>query len=416
MDNGQQGSLGVPASGTVRQPAVAGGSLLPDPVGPEIPKPGTPATPAAASPTPVSPVADAPKQVQEASGAPTPGASPTPVQQTVEVEQSTGSAVITDHVVQAQQQAAQSEDLLKEVKEREAKKAEKKPSLMEKFKNLDKKVKRRLIIGGSLGVVAFIGIILMVVLMANRIDYSTAYKTAKELKTEVQAMKSDYDCDKVVDYVESTYTTMRTYNDYVEGCKDLGETAGELTTALGKTDGVVKDEVINRYYNTFVTAFNEATSGGEKLNATLQDYAVWHNWTLSAYELDSWDQTDADLSSAAKILTSSSNELFATYGEGWLPLKQAVAKAYREYYASNILADNRTELYNAMVEAQKAFTNWDAENKPNIKEELPLERPDMANMVSKFEEMYNMIKDSYQKHYNSGSGDCTETLSAVVCE
>ena len=69
-----------------------------------------------------------------------------------------------------------------------------------------------------------------------------------------------------------------------------------------------------------------------------------------------------------------------------------------------------------MTEAQKEFSDWNSKNKPSIKDELVLERKDMAKMNTKFDEFYNYLATTYAKHYVSGSGDCRETLGEVVCE
>lgn len=330
------------------------------------------------------------------------------------VEPTTGSSVVVDRPAAESDGAG---ELMRKAAEYEQKKQKRKSKLRQKFDNLPPN-KKKIILIGTISGAAVLVIVLSVVInvLANRVNYQESYKVAKELKIEVQAMKSSDACDRVVSYVESTYTTMRAYNEYVENCRTVGADAKELVEELGKTEGVMKDEAVKSRYDQFVEAFNTATAGSESLDELLSAYAVWHNWILTSYELDSWDQTDADLQSAAKILTNSDVELFMKYGEGWLPLKQAAAKAYREYYASSILAENKAALYDMMVQAQKDFSDWNSENKPSIKDELVLERKDMAKMNTKFDEFYKYLATTYAKHYVKGSGDCKETLGEVVCE
>ncbi len=339
-----------------------------------------------------------------------------PVQPPVQavVEPTTGSSVVVDRPVAESDGAG---ELMRKAAEYEQKKQKRKSKLRQKFDNLPLN-KKKIILIGTISGAAVLVIVLSVVIsmLANRVNYQESYKVAKELKSEIQAMKSSDACDRVVSYVESTYTTMRAYNEYVESCRTVGADAKELVEELGKTEGVMKDEAVKSRYDQFVEAFNTATAGSESLDELLSAYAVWHNWILTSYELDSWDQTDADLQSAAKILTNSDIELFMKYGEGWLPLKQAAAKAYREYYASSILAENKAALYDMMVQAQKDFSDWNSENKPSIKDELVLERKDMAKMNTKFDEFYKYLATTYAKHYAKGSGDCKETLGEVVCE
>lgn len=335
-------------------------------------------------------------------------------QPTAVVEPATGSSVVTERP-QAESDGAG--ELMRKAAEYEKKKQKKKSAIRQKFDAMPPNKKRMILIFAVSGA-AIVVIVLSVIIsmLANRVNYQESYKVAKELKAEIQKMKSSDACDRVVSYAESTYTTMRAYNEYVENCKKVGADAAELVDKLGKTEGVMKDEAVNSRYGQFVEAFNTATADSESLEELLSAYAVWHNWILTSYELDSWDQPDADLESAAKILVDSGVDLFAKYGEGWLPLKQAAAKAYREYYASSILAENRTELYDAMVKTQKAFSDWNSENKPSVKDELMLERKDMAKMNTKFDEFYKYLATTYAKHYVKGSGDCKETLGEVVCE
>lgn len=267
--------------------------------------------------------------------------------------------------------------------------------------------------------VAILGGVITWLVMATGnlgIDYSSAYKTAKEVRVKMQEMRSDYGCQKVLDYVDSQYVTLATFTEYVEGCRTVGDDSQTVVEDLGATDGVRRNEEILHAFELFDAAYLAAISGGEELKQTLDLYTTWHKWVVTSAALENWDQTDADLAAAAKILTESGNDALKAYGEGWLTRKQAAAKAYREYYAASYTDEHKDDLRKSMQEKQKEFTDFNASAKPNIKEVQPLETADTAKLYARFEELYNLIKNNYEEHYNRGSGDCKELLNEVVCD
>lgn len=327
------------------------------------------------------------------------------------VEPTTGSSVIVDPPKVESDQAG---ELLRKAAERE----KHRPGWMNKFSALPKKQRRNIIMSSIFSTaLIIIAIIAASIITAVNINYADTYRVAKELRVKIQAMRSDYDCQKVLDYVDSPYTTMAAFAEYVEGCRTVGDDSKTLVETLGLTDAVKKDENLTVRYDSFNDAYQAAISGGEELNKTLDLYTIWHQWVIASAGLENWDQTDTDLDAAAKILIDSGDDILKSYGEGWLNRKKAVAKAYRDYYFSSMEnLDRRAALQKDMETKQKEFTDYEAEYRPNIKELDVLETADTAKLYARFEDMYEYIRKSYQEHYERGSNDCRELLTEVVCD
>ena len=127
--------------------------------------------------------------------------------------------------------------------------------------------------------------------------------------------------------------------------------------------------------------------------------------------------TDAEFTTAANYLINSGNDALKTYGEGWLEWRLALATAYRaydnaswsDYSAYRVLRD---AYYNKDAE----FDDWLAENKPDINEVAPLNFSDTYDMYEEFSDLYDLITETYELNYNTGSGDCTEIFGEVYCD
>ena len=327
------------------------------------------------------------------------------------VEPSTGSSVIVDP---PKAEADNAGELFRKAAERERRR----PKWMNKFSALPKKQRRNIILSSLFSVsLIIVAIIAASIITAVNINYAESYRVAKELRVKIRSMRSDYDCQKVLDYVDSPYTTLASFNEYAEGCRTVGDDSKSLVETLGLTDGVKKDETLARLYDGFNEVYLSAISGDEELKKTLDLYTIWHQWVIASAAVEGWDQTDTDLDSAAKILIDSGDDILKSYGEGWLSRKKAVAAAYREYYFSSMSdLDRRAALQQDMEAKQRDFTEYEAQSRPNIKELDVLETADTAKLYARFEDMYEYIRKAYQEHYERGTNDCKELITEIVCD
>ncbi|MBP5675076.1 hypothetical protein J6W91_01960 [Candidatus Saccharibacteria bacterium] len=303
----------------------------------------------------------------------------------------------------------------------------KKPSLRERMKHSRKKMSKKkkiLLITIPSASVLLIGgfIVYAMVTGMFKVDYSGTYMAAKELRNEIQKLRTDTNCDKVIEYVNMQYTAMETYSNYVEGCKTASEGVSDATVRkVGDTNGVNKDEEVRRRYETLKTALAAAKEGNADVNSLLEIYKTWHEWILAEAEGNNkhqeWDWTDADLKKASDILKNSDIEEFKSYGEKWYKLKKAAAEATNAYFHHALnTADDLQMLSQTMSQKQDEFTKWKKENEPDVTELYPLELVDTAKLYAKFEEFYNYIRETYQANYNKQAGGCKEYVTSVVCE
>lgn len=301
------------------------------------------------------------------------------------------------------------------------------PSFRERMKHARKKMSKKqkilAIAIPSASVVLIGGFILYASITGMfKTDYSGTYLAARELRNEIQKLRTDTNCDKVIEYVDMQYTAMETYSNYIEGCKTASEGVSDaIVQKVGDTNGVGKDEEVRRRYETLKTALKAAKEGNSEVNNLLEIYKTWHEWILAEADGNNkhqdWDWTDADLKKASDILTSSDVEEFKKYGEEWYRLKKAAAEATNAYFHHALdTASDLPTLQRAMSEKQDAFTKWKKENEPEVTELYPLELVDTAKLYAKFEEFYNYIRETYQNNYNKQVGGCKEFVTSVVCE
>lgn len=264
-----------------------------------------------------------------------------------------------------------------------------------------------------------VGIALAIILpMVLRVDYSTAYNTAKELQPKIYDIYQSYDCEYVVDYVDSSYTSTKTYDGYVEGCKEVynPETDG-LVNQLENTDGVKRNDEIKIQFGKFKNEYMALSAGNaEELSYKLGLWQARHNFVVAADDL-SYSSSDAEFTTTANYLINSGNDTLKTYGEGWLEWKLAIAAAYRAY-------DNASwsdySAYRALRDTynnkKTEFEDWLATNKPDISTVAPLSFNDTSKMYSEFNKLYDLISGTYALNYNAGSGDCDELFGEIYCE
>ena len=263
----------------------------------------------------------------------------------------------------------------------------------------------------GLVVLGIVAAILIPILL--RVDYSSAYQTAKDLQSNIYEIYQSYNCEYVVDYVDSTYTSIKDYNAYVEGCKEVYDsTTDELIAKLENTDGVKRNNEIKTQFDKFKAEYTAASAGdADELATKLSLWQAWHSFKVTVSDFDYSSTTDAEFTTAANYLINSGNDTLKTYAEGWLTWSIDTAAAYRTYRSSWSSADRE-----AYSNKRSEFQDWVAANKPDINSVAPLNFNDTSKMYSEFNKLYNFIAETYATNYNSGSGDCTEFLGEVYCE
>ncbi|MDO4611684.1 MAG: hypothetical protein Q4B34_02390 [Candidatus Saccharibacteria bacterium] len=282
---------------------------------------------------------------------------------------------------------------------------------------MDPKKKKKIIIGVSVGVgVAIAAIVAVVlVLILTRVDYSESYKQAKAMDEAVSDLYLDSDCENVVYYANSTYTSVSNYDGYVSGCKSAGEGLSEKVAALGNTSGISRDEELKALYDKFKEKYAAAMpEDSATLAAKLDVYAAWHKYIYLVDDIYLGDP-ESEITAAANALINSGNETLKEYGEGWQEKTLALFRAYETYDNAPYSADNKSALREEYQTKRSEQSAYVSANKPTISEVVPLNFSSTSEMYEAWEKLFAGIAEKYQENYNSGSGDCTEFMGEVYC-
>lgn len=298
------------------------------------------------------------------------------------------------------------------------------PSVLERMKHARKKMSKKqrvlaVTIPAVLVIVTAGFVIYGSITGMFKTDYAETYLAARELKNEMQKMRSDASCDKVVEYVSNQYTTNEVYNEYINACRKVAEGVNDaVVVKIGDTAGVLKDEDVRLRYETMKNALMAAKGENESVNSVLKKYSTWHEWVKAeaagdnAYQ-ESWP--DTDMRKATEILTGSGVKEFVKYGQDWYKFKKIAADASNAYYHKNP-DELSAALHSDMKTKQDEFNKWKKENKIEITVMFPLELVDTAKLYAKFEEFYGYVRKTYEKNYNAVKGGCKELVTSVSCE
>ena len=285
---------------------------------------------------------------------------------------------------------------------------------------MDPVKKKKLILGFSIGgAILVLGIAAAIIVpVLLRVDYAPAYNIAKELKPKIYDIYHSYDCEYVVDYVDSTYTNIKDYTEYIDGCKSVYDSGvDELISELENTAAAKQNSDISNQFAKFKSEYSALSSGNnEELANKLDLWQAQHNYLYSVDGLNYGSSSDAEFTTAANYLINSGNDTLKTYGEGWLEHALAIAAAYRAWSNASCINGNKSQLYDEYNNKRSEFADWRAANKPDINTIAPLNFSDTSKMYNEFTKLYDLISTTYQKNYNSGSGDCTEAFGEVYCE
>lgn len=269
---------------------------------------------------------------------------------------------------------------------------------------------------GGLGVAA-VAVIAVVAMMFLQADYSSAYLKAREVAEKIKVLAGNDACRSVVDFVGANHPTEEEYKKYATKCKNVADGMWKLVDELGATESVQKNGEIKAQFEKFeselatVIPDEEAEEFNEKLNL----YRAWHDFELRVAVLN-YNNSEEKFREAILPLAESGNETFEKYGEEWLGKTLFVREAYIAYEMSDASAADFVELRDAYERKSKSRDEWIAKNKPNITEMAPLNFAETGVMMGEWQKLYGLIADTYEKHYNFGSGDCIESAGGVLCD
>lgn len=247
--------------------------------------------------------------------------------------------------------------------------------------------------------------------------YGTSYRIAKDLQPRLANANQSSSCQYALDYAKSAYVDRKTYNGYVDSCKDLVTGVGALVSELGDTPGVLWNGEISAQYQNFKELYNETfpEGSGDNLTSALTLYQTWHEYVLAADTL-TVDSEDSEFQQAADFLRTSGNKTLADYGEEWLQKELDYVRAYQTYRDLSYTDPAKEDARLAVDERRTELKNFVDDHRPDVTMLEKMTVPDTKAMYESFTKLYDLIRAAYEKHYDYDSGDCRNLGGVVYCQ
>lgn len=273
---------------------------------------------------------------------------------------------------------------------------------------------KKAIIGALIatGAIIVVAVVCIVIVLATRVDYSESYHAVRDLRTHINKIASNSDCENVVDYADSSWLSEKAYDKYIDGCKKTTNRDDELVQRLGDTAAVRKDSAISKQFDKFKTAYDAAIPNEADLTEKLDLYRAWHKFVILSDDLTT-KSSEKDFQSAIEPLKNSGNDTLKSYGEGWLEHALAYRSAYNAYWDNSKAGNTERE---AMDKAEDAFEDWMDDNAVDMTKVAELDTADTDDLRTEFEDLYDLIVEAYEENYDYDSGDCTEFFDSIYCD
>lgn len=273
---------------------------------------------------------------------------------------------------------------------------------------------KKVIVGALIatGAIIVVAVVCIVIVLATRVDYGESYHAVRDLRTHINKVASNSDCENVVDYADSSWLSEKAYDKYIDGCKKTTNRDDELVQRLGDTAAVRKDSAISKQFDKFKTAYDAAIPNEADLTKKLDLYRAWHKFTVLSDGLTT-KSSEKDFQSAVEPLKNSDNDTLKSYGEGWLEHALAYRSAYNAYWDNSKAGNTERE---AMNKAEDAFEDWMDDNAVDMTKVAELDTADTDDLRTEFENLYDLIVEAYEENYDYDSGDCTELFDSVYCD
>lgn len=279
-------------------------------------------------------------------------------------------------------------------------------------------LRRVLIIVGAIVAIIVVTIIFKTNFDATFISgYRDAYHIASEIRPSLTTAAKSSSCQYTIDYVKTAYVDRKTYNGYVETCKNLVTEDATLVTKLGETGAMQLNSEISTQYKDFKQLYDETlinNDQNDQMIKALDLYQAWHDYELATDTL-TVDSPASDFQYAADILRKSGNERLAQYGEEWYHKQLDYINAYHTYWDTSYTDPQKETLRVELETKRQDLQAWVEDHRPDVISIASFAVPNLTPMYESFEKLYNLIRVGYQDHYDYSSNDCNEAGKKVYC-
>ncbi len=291
--------------------------------------------------------------------------------------------------------------------------------------NLSAKQKKIwLIVACSVVGLIVVGGILTLILLpkAFQVDYRSAYAKGKDASDAMYGVTAFESCRGVIRSVDSSYTTKKTYSNYVQKCRDNLEILKTTVSELAKESTLAGDEELGQEWAKFREIYEKTMPVYEKM---LEIYPDWHDFSVNIVELttdSNWwkTATDASVDAAYAPIVESDNARLSEWGVERASLYKKYVRAYREYkeaydayYAASYSAPNKTALREDMQvksaasdEAYEIFKKYNTDNVISLTEVLGADLlSDDYNVSEYMSDLFDALHAKYLEAYLQREGD-----------